>query len=58
MRRSGRVMSKKLVADSLFGLSIDVASNAVEVYIHGLRRKSGAKLIQNVRGVGYLVPKV
>ncbi|HSB99389.1 MAG TPA: winged helix-turn-helix domain-containing protein, partial [Burkholderiaceae bacterium] len=31
--------------------------NAVEVYIHGLRKKLGAELILNVRGVGYSVPK-
>jgi two-component system response regulator QseB len=27
------------------------------VYIHGLRKKLGSDLIQNVRGVGYMVPK-
>jgi DNA-binding response OmpR family regulator len=59
MRRSGRVVSKKLVEDQLFGLSIDVGSNAVEVYIHRLRRQladSGAKAqIHTIRGVGYLI---
>jgi two-component system OmpR family response regulator len=34
----------------------DISSNAVEVYIHGVRKKLGADLIQNVRGLGYLVP--
>jgi two-component system response regulator QseB len=29
----------------------------VEVYIHGLRKKLGSDLIQNVRGVGYMVPR-
>jgi two-component system OmpR family response regulator len=29
----------------------------VEVFIHGLRRKLGAALVLNVRGVGYMVPK-
>jgi DNA-binding response OmpR family regulator len=59
MRRSGRVMSKKLVADSLFGLSIDIGSNAVEVYVHRLRKQlaeAGANLeIHTIRGVGYLI---
>jgi two-component system response regulator TctD len=59
MRRSGRVMSKKLVVDSLFGLSIDIGSNAVEVYIHRLRKQlaeAGANLkIHTIRGVGYLI---
>ena len=59
MRRAGRVVSKKLVEDQLFGLSIDVGSNAVEVYVHRLRRQladSGAKAqIHTIRGVGYLI---
>jgi DNA-binding response OmpR family regulator len=59
MRRSGRVMSRKLVVDTLFGLSIDVVSNAVEVYIHRLRKQlaeAGANIqIHTIRGVGYLI---
>ena len=59
MRRSGRVMSKKLVVDSLFGLSIDIGSNAVEVYVHRLRKQladAGANVqIHTIRGVGYLI---
>ena len=35
----------------------EITSNAVEVYIHGLRKKLGADIIRNVRGVGYMVPK-
>jgi two-component system OmpR family response regulator/two-component system response regulator QseB len=34
-----------------------VGSNTVEVYIHALRRKFGAALIRNIRGVGYLIPQ-
>jgi DNA-binding response OmpR family regulator len=59
MRRSGRVMSRKLVVDSLFGLSIDIVSNAVEVYVHRLRKQlaeAGANVqIHTIRGVGYLI---
>lgn len=59
MRRSGRVVSKKLVEDQLFGLSIDVGSNAIEVYVHRLRKQltdSGATVqIHTIRGVGYLI---
>jgi DNA-binding response OmpR family regulator len=59
MRRSGRVVSKKLVEDQLFGLSIDVSSNAVEVYVHRLRKQladTGARVqIHTIRGVGYLI---
>jgi len=59
MRRKGRVVSKKLVEDQIFGLSGDVASNAVEVYVHRLRKQlseHGAKVqIHTVRGVGYIM---
>jgi len=59
MRRSGHVVSKKLVEDHIFGLSGEVASNAVEVYVHRLRKQlaeRGAKVeIHTVRGVGYLI---
>jgi two-component system response regulator TctD len=59
MRRKDRVVSKKLVEDHIFGLSGEVASNAVEVYVHRLRKQlseRGAKIeIHTIRGVGYLL---
>src|SRR5580704_18441655 len=59
MRRQGRVVSKKLVEDNIFGLEGDVASNAVEVYVHRLRKQlaeNGAKVqIHTIRGVGYRI---
>jgi len=59
MRRKDRVVSKKLVEDHIFGLSGEVASNAVEVYVHRLRRQLaelGADVqIHTIRGVGYLI---
>src|SRR5262250_266987 len=38
MRRGGRVVTKKLVEDHIFGMSGEIASNAVEVYVHRLRK--------------------
>ena len=59
MRRKDRVVPKKLVEDHIFGLSGEVASNAVEVYVHRLRKQlseRGAKIeIHTIRGVGYLI---
>jgi len=59
MRRKNRVVSKKLVEDHIFGLSGEVASNAVEVYVHRLRKQlseRGAKVeIRTIRGVGYVI---
>jgi DNA-binding response OmpR family regulator len=59
MRRKDRVVPKKLVEDHIFGASGEVASNAVEVYVHRLRKQlseRGARvLIHTIRGVGYLI---
>jgi DNA-binding response OmpR family regulator len=59
MRRSGRVVPKKLVEDHLFGLSSEISSNAVEVYVHRLRKQlaeaGGRVQIHTIRGVGYLI---
>jgi DNA-binding response OmpR family regulator len=59
LRRQGRVVPKKNVEDHIFGLSGDVASNAVEVYVSRLRKQLGeygAKImIHTIRGVGYLM---
>jgi DNA-binding response OmpR family regulator len=55
--RPGMVLSRAQLEEKLYGWKDDVSSNAVEVYIHGVRKKLGAGLIQNVRGVGYMVPK-
>jgi len=59
MRRKDRVVSKKHVEDQIFGMSGEVASNAVEVYVHRLRKQlseRGAKVqIHTIRGVGYLI---
>jgi DNA-binding response OmpR family regulator len=55
--RPGVLMSRAQLEDKLYGWKDEVSSNAVEVYVHGLRRKLGAGLIQNVRGLGYMVPR-
>ena len=57
LARPGMVLSRPQLEEKLYGWKDDISSNAVEVYIHGVRKKLGAELIQNVRGVGYLVPK-
>ena len=57
LARPGMVLSRAQLEDKLYGWKDEISSNAVEVYIHGLRKKLGAELIQNVRGVGYMVPK-
>ena len=57
LQRPGAVLSRAQLEDRLYGWRDSVESNAVEVYIHGLRRKLGTDAIRTLRGVGYYVPK-
>ncbi len=57
LQRPGAVLSRTQLEDRLYGWNESIASNAVEVYIHGLRRKLGPDCIRTLRGVGYFVPK-
>ena len=58
LQRPGAVLSRTQLEDRLYGWDEQIGSNAVEVYIHGLRRKLGSGAIRTLRGVGYFVPKV
>jgi two-component system response regulator QseB len=53
MTRPGAVLSRAQLEERLYGWNDPVESNAVEVHLHGLRRKLGAGVIRNVRGVGW-----
>jgi two-component system, OmpR family, response regulator QseB len=55
MERPGTILSRASIEERLYGFGEEVESNAVEVHIHGLRRKLGAQFILTVRGVGYRV---
>jgi two-component system, OmpR family, response regulator len=57
MMRSGRVVSKDALMQGLYGLDNDVGVNAVEIFVHRVRKKlqnSGVN-IRTVRGLGYLL---
>jgi DNA-binding response OmpR family regulator len=60
--RVGRVVPKSFVESHLFGQSDEIRSNAVEVYVHRLRKQLadlGATIeIHTIRGVGYLMTEV
>lgn len=53
IERPGTVLSREQLENRLYGWQDEVASNAVEVHLHHLRKKLGAAWIKNVRGVGY-----
>ncbi len=57
LARPGMVLSRSQLEEKLYGWKDEISSNAVEVYVHGLRKKLGADLIRTVRGVGYMVPR-
>ena len=59
MLRSGRVVNKVQLAEQLYGWDEEVGANAIEVYVHRLRRKlePAGVAIRTIRGLGYLLEK-
>jgi two-component system response regulator TctD len=55
--RPGRVMSKDQLAAQVFGLDEDASADAIEIYVHRLRKKleGSAVRIVTFRGLGYLL---
>ncbi|VAW57380.1 Two-component system response regulator QseB [hydrothermal vent metagenome] len=58
LENKGRVMSRARLEEALYSIDDDMASNAVEVHIHHLRKKLGNQLIRTIRGVGYTIDKI
>ncbi|MBD9484838.1 response regulator [Pseudomonas sp. PDM14] len=58
--RPGRVMSKEQLADQVFGLDEEASADAIEIYIHRLRKKLEGDTVRIVtfRGLGYLLEAV
>ena len=58
--RVGRVVSKEGLLEKLYGLEEHASENAIEVYVHRVRRKvepSGVAIC-SVRGLGYMIQKI
>ena len=51
--RRGAIVSRSGLEAALYGWNEEVESNAIEFIIHRVRRKLGAAVIKNVRGVGW-----
>ena len=57
LENKGRVMSKSRLEEGMYDWESELESNAVEVYVHHLRKKLGKDLIRTIRGVGYVIDK-
>lgn len=59
MRHSGRVMTRTMIFEAVWGYHFDPGTNVIEVHIGRLRRKldppEWEPLIHTVRGVGYVL---
>jgi DNA-binding response OmpR family regulator len=59
MRRSDKVVPKRLFEDTIYGFSEDVASNTIEALVSRLRRRlqtiEASVTIHTLRGIGYLL---
>lgn len=62
MRRGGRVVPKTFVENHLFGVASEIGTNAVEIYVHRLRKqlsdRGAGVAIHTVRGVGYIASAI
>lgn len=58
--RQGKVVSKEQLIESLCGYGEEVSANAIEVYVHRLRRKlePAGVGIRTLRGLGYLMARM
>ncbi len=59
MLRTGRVVNKEQLAEQLYGWGEEVGANAIEVYVHRLRKKlePAGVIVRTIRGLGYLLEK-
>ena len=53
----GVIQTRETLETKLYGWGEEVASNAIEVHIHHLRKKLPAGFIKTLRGIGYMVPR-
>ncbi len=57
MINTGKVLTRNTLQSQLYSWGEEVASNALEVHIHHLRKKLGSDFIKTIRGVGYKLQK-
>ena len=55
VEQPNKVFTRSELEASLYGWGEGVASNAIDVYVHHVRRKTDPDLIKTVRGLGYRI---
>ncbi|MGH8461208.1 MAG: response regulator transcription factor [Stenotrophobium sp.] len=55
LERPGAVLSRSQLEERIYAWHDAVESNAVEFLIHGVRKKLGASMIENLRGAGWRI---
>ncbi len=55
MENAGRIQSREQLENRLYDWGAEVASNAIEVHVHNLRKKLPSQFIKTVRGIGYSI---
>lgn len=50
-----KIFSRDQLEESLYGWSDGVESNAIDVYVHNIRKKISPEIIKTVRGIGYRI---
>lgn len=53
----GVIQTREGLEAKLYSWGDEVASNAIEVHIHNLRKKLPPDFIRTLRGIGYMVPR-
>ena len=53
LRHPSRILSKHQILEQIYGWDEGLESNALEVFVHHVRRKTSPAIIRTVRGVGY-----
>jgi two-component system OmpR family response regulator len=51
----GRLVTRSMIYEHIYGEEDDTLSNVVDVYVSNLRRKLGSEVIETRRGQGYIV---
>lgn len=55
MENPRQVFTREQLEESLYGWTSDLGSNAIDVYVHNIRKKLYSDVIKTLRGVGYRI---